>query len=242
MCTIFCRRSCAIYTAAPVPSLYARKRAYPRSLSSLRGGRRQTRHAPPRKTASSAVFAPPPPPEGAFFAPFCPVQPPPRRLTPAFSRLNTPPFPAEPRRPGSFSRLPPGFLPRLRRQTRPGVHRNPAFCPVFPPRTPAFAPFLPWSRPFCPRQAAPPPFRAPRPPPGTPPAARPATRRRPRRGTLRRFAVEKCVGAQGGLEPWLYPQETAAPSRVKFREIGGPGYSAPERKKNRPVEGGKEDL
>ena len=41
----------------------------------------------------------------------------------------------------------------------------------------------------------------------------------------------KVCGPRGASIPGCDPQETAAPSRVKFREIGGPGYQAQKQEK-----------
>ena len=63
----------------------------------------------------------------------------------------------------------------------------------------------------------------------------------PPRHRLQRFALVKgCVPPQGGSNPWALWLETAAHSRVKFREIRPPGVYGPYERKNAAPEGGEE--
>ena len=167
------------------------------------------------------------PPSGVFYRPFLlPTVPKPRRFraaTPLLSRQN----PAGSRRfraaAARFSRFPPGTAPRLppetrplcavSRRTRPLLPRQPGFFPLCARALPAIPPVL---RPKAPR---------------APPKSALRTRHRPELGSrwgfhparLHRFAVVKRVPPRGASIPGSDSQETAAPSRVNFREIQGPG-------------------
>ena len=175
----------------------------------------------------SAPFSARTPPRGGFFRPFLPpTAPKPRRFraaTPLLSRQN----PSGSRRfraaAARFSRFPPGTAPRLppetrplcavSRRTRPLLPRQPGFFPLCARALPAIPPVL---RPKAPR---------------APPKSDLRTRHRPELGSrwgfhparLHRFAVVKRVPPRGASIPGSDSQETAAPSRVNFREIQAPG-------------------
>ena len=181
-----------------------------------------------RNMPCPALFSARTPPSGGFFRPLLPpTAPKPRRFraaAPLFSRQN----PAGSRRfraaAARFSRFLPGTAPRLppetrplcavSRQTRPLLSRQPGFFPLCARTLPAIPPVL---RPKAPRAPPKPALRTRR-----RPEFRPRWGFRPAR--LRRFAVVKRVPPPRGASiPGSDSQETAAPSRVKFREIRGPG-------------------
>lgn len=161
MCTIFCRRSCAIYTAEPVPSLYARNA--PTREACLRCAEGDGKPVTPRpEKLLLPPFLPRRRPKKGLFPPFCPRTAPAAPPDPGFSRPNVPPFPAKSRRPGSFSRLPPGFFaPASAAKTAlvcaetqlfaPFSRRAPRLLPRFCPGRARFAPGKPPRRPSAPR-------------------------------------------------------------------------------------------
>ena len=150
--------------------------------------------------------------------------------TPPFSRRYPAAFPAKPRRkPPSPRRSRPVF-PVSARHCAPAAARNAPAVRRFPENPPAFAPAARLF-PLCARAL-----------PAIPPVLRPrpsralqlpalGVRRRPELGSrwgfrparLHRFAVVKRVPPRGASIPGSDSRETAAPSRVNFREIQAPG-------------------
>ena len=163
---------------------------------------------------------------GLFSPLFAAHSPETRRFRPAaplFSRQN----PAGSRRlraaAARFSRFPPGTAPRLPPETRPLCAVSRQTRPLLP-RQSGFFPLCARTLTAIPLVSRPRLSRAPQ-----PPAL--GVRRRPELGSrwgfhparLRRFAVVKRVPPRGASIPGSDSQKTAAPSRVKFREIRGPG-------------------
>ena len=163
---------------------------------------------------------------GLFPPPFAAHSP----ETPPFSPRRPAVFLAKPRRKPPFPRRSRPVFPVSARHCAPAAARNAPAVRRFPENSPAFAPAARFF-PLCARTlpAIPPVLRpkAPR----APPKSALRTRRRPELGSrwgfrparLCRFAVVKRVPPRGASIPGSDSQETAAPSRVNFREIQGPG-------------------
>ena len=172
------------------------------------------------------VFRPNPAVWGLFPPPFAAHSP----ETPPFSPRRPAVFLAKPRRKPPFPRRSRPVFPVSARHCAPAAARNAPAVRRFPENSPAFAPAARFF-PLCARTlpAIPPVLRpkAPR----APPKSALRTRRRPELGSrwgfrparLCRFAVVKRVPPRGASIPGSDSQETAAPSRVNFREIQGPG-------------------
>lgn len=130
-----------------------------------------------------------------------------------------------------FSRFLPGSSPRMPPETRPLCAVSRQARPLSSPVARHYPGVRPWFAPAPPPNAA---FRRParhsRPSWGCAAARSPAPLGlQPIPAFLLRRT--KVCGPRGASIPGSDPKETAAPSRVKFREIGGPGYQAQKQEK-----------
>ena len=150
--------------------------------------------------------------------------------TPPFSRRYPAAFPEKPRRKPPFPRRSRPVFPVSARHCAPAAARNAPAVRRFPANPPAFAPVARLFPAVRPRLARDPARFAPegtprttevRPENATPPGV-PSLLVLPPRPAPPLRRGEACT-PRGASIPGSDSQETAAPSRVKFREIRGPG-------------------